>query len=335
MAHASRLGQKLLKRVKERDAVINTTDKSGQLCIRTMENYIIHGKKHIKSDREIQWSEVVPIQRRVSSHVRVLVKIFNVGEHWGEDNQKRVNGAYYTEAGVVPVLSTMVKDHKPLEEGQPKTRPVVSCSTSVNGRLSEFVSDVLVPVAIAQHSDECLSSEEMLYHVGEAAGEIREYGKNVVVSSEDVDGLFPNIEILRSAEICGEAIKETKVKYEGVDYRWAGKYIALTCTPKEIEESGLYDIVPVRKYKPGTRPGITGAEAMSRKKEGAEEENATKWSFRRILFTEKEKKMLLAKVVEIAVKTTFRNHLYQFEGKTYIQAEGGSIGLRLTGVVQT
>ena len=41
----------------------------------------------------------------------------------------------------------------------------------------------------------------------------------------------------------------------------------------------------------------------------------------------------MAKVVEVAVKTTFRNHLYQFEGKTYIQAEGGSIGLRLTGVV--
>ena len=38
-------------------------------------------------------------------------------------------------------------------------------------------------------------------------------------------------------------------------------------------------------------------------------------------------------MVKVAVKTTFRNHLYQFEGKSYIQAKGGSIGLRLTGVV--
>ena len=50
-------------------------------------------------------------------------------------------------------------------------------------------------------------------------------------------------------------------------------------------------------------------------------------------FTEDEKRMLLAKVIEIAIKTTFKNHLYQFEGQSYIQAKGGSIGLRLTGVV--
>ena len=37
--------------------------------------------------------------------------------------------------------------------------------------------------------------------------------------------------------------------------------------------------------------------------------------------------------MEVAVRTTFRNHLYQFEGKFRIQAKGGPIGLRLTGVV--
>ena len=41
----------------------------------------------------------------------------------------------------------------------------------------------------------------------------------------------------------------------------------------------------------------------------------------------------MGKVIEIAVKTTFKNHLYQFKGKTYIQTKGGSIRLRLTGVV--
>ena len=70
--------------------------------------------------------------------------------------------------------------------------------------------------------------------------------------------------------------------------------------------------------------GITGADA---------EVKATKWHFNKTDFSEKEKKELLAKVIEIAIKTTFRNHLYQFEGKCYVQAEGGSIGLRLTGVV--
>ena len=72
---------------------------------------------------------------------------------------------------------------------------------------------------------------------------------------------------------------------------------------------------------------------MSKKKEGKEEEEASKWVFDRTAFTEEEKRKLLGKVVEIAVRTTFRNHLYQFEGKFRIQAEGGAIGLRLTGIV--
>ena len=91
-----------------------------------MENYISQGEKHIQGDREIEWREVVVIQRRVTSHARCIVKIFNIGENWGEDNERRVRAAYSTEAGVVPVLSTMAKDHKPLEGGEPRTRPVVS-----------------------------------------------------------------------------------------------------------------------------------------------------------------------------------------------------------------
>ena len=36
---------------------------------------------------------------------------------------------------------------------------------------------------------------------------------------------------------------------------------------------------------------------------------------------------------EIAVRECFRNHVYQFDGRYYVQKEGGAIGLCLTGVV--
>ena len=316
--------KKLLKRVKEGEIVVTTTDKSGKLCVCSWDNYINQGRKHINGDREVKWKEIKDIQKRVTSHARVLVKVFNIGEEWGEMNQKRINGAYSTEAGIVPVLSTMVKDHKPLEGKDPKTRPVCSASTSVNGRLSEITSDFLMPIAMAQESDECLSSEEMIYYIGEAAVNIEKDGRMVIVASQDVDGLYPNLDIADSAVICGEAVRDTKLKIEGVDYVWAGKYIALTCSPQEIDRCGLTDIVPIRRHKKGTRPGITGEK---------EEEKETKWRFKRMDFTEGEKRMLLAKVIEISIKTTFKNHLYQFEGRSYIQAKGGSIGLRLTGVV--
>ena len=58
--------------------------------------------------------------------------------------------AYTSQAGVVPALSTMPKDHKPLDENnEPKTRPVFGANTSANGRLNDIASDVLEKVADA------------------------------------------------------------------------------------------------------------------------------------------------------------------------------------------
>ena len=46
-----------------------------------------------------------------------------------------------------------------------------------------------------------------------------------------------------------------------------------------------------------------------------------------------EKLKVVMKVIEIGIRTTFRNHVYQWEGKFYVQREGGPIGLKLVGVV--
>ena len=43
-----------------------------------------------------------------------------------------------------------------------------------------------------------------------------------------------------------------------------------------------------------------------------------------------QKRLMLSKAMEVAVRECFRNHLYQFDGKVYRQTEGGPIGLRLS-----
>ena len=83
----------LLKRAKAGEIVMNVTDKSSKLCINSFESFLNQGNKHVKEDREIGWKEVAVIQKRVSSHARVLVKIFNIGQDWGEGNEKRVKDA--------------------------------------------------------------------------------------------------------------------------------------------------------------------------------------------------------------------------------------------------
>ena len=50
-------------------------------------------------------------------------------------------------------------------------------------------------------------------------------------------------------------------------------------------------------------------------------------------YTKEEGKRIIAKVLEVAIKTTFKNHIYSFKNELFKQEKGGAIGLRLTGVV--
>ena len=49
--------------------------------------------------------------------------------------------------------------------------------------------------------------------------------------------------------------------------------------------------------------------------------------------TEVEKRKMIALALEVGVKVAFKSHLYQFGGKTYLQKDGGPIGVRLSGAV--
>ena len=55
------------------------------------------------------------------------------------------------------------------------------------------------------------------------------------------------------------------------------------------------------------------------------------WIFPKIKLTPEIKKLLLAAVMEVAVRTVFETHVYEFGGLIYHQQQGGPIGLRATG----
>ena len=50
-------------------------------------------------------------------------------------------------------------------------------------------------------------------------------------------------------------------------------------------------------------------------------------------FTDAEKRKLLGRVVEVAVRTTSNTHYYKWAGEICRQSRGGAIGLKATGVV--
>ena len=57
------------------------------------------------------------------------------------------------------------------------------------------------------------------------------------------------------------------------------------------------------------------------------------WVFPEIEPSEKQEKLAVAIVAEIAIKIIFKNFSYTFGGKTYLQKSGGPIGVRATGAV--
>ena len=96
--------------------------------------------------------------------------------------------------------------------------------------------------------------------------------------------------------------------------------------------------MPERVYNRGKAPGLTTKELFTRMNTNAKilDEGGkivTKWTVICTMVTDKEKSELMGKVIEITVRTVMKKHMFMFDGKAYLQSEGGAIGLRLMGVV--
>ena len=68
------------------------------------------------------------------------------------------------------------------------------------------------------------------------------------VCSIDATALYPMINVIEGAKIARRSIENSKTVYEGVDYRWAGRYVALNCSPEEITRDKLSKLIPFRKH---------------------------------------------------------------------------------------
>ena len=141
----------------------------------------------------------------------------------------------------------------------------------------------------------------------------------------EAEALYPNLDVDQCSRLCGQIITESQMSISGVDYKWAGLYIALNSTQQEVNRDNLDSLVPVRRYRQGPRPGISNASKSS--------EGSWRWTRSPNNFTAEKKKKLLGKVVEIATRTTFSTHFYQGGSKLYRQTKEGPIGLSATGTV--
>ena len=154
---------------------------------------------------------------------------------------------------------------------------------------------------------------------------VQDKSNNMIVIGSDVEALYPSLVDTQVAEIVFRAVMETDVKIEGVSYQEGVRYIALNSTAKDCRTGELRRVLPWRRHVNGTRPGITGEGPM-----GAEVGDQEQWVFPKVELTDREKRLIIATVMKIAVLVLFKSHVYTFGGKFYLQKHGGPIGLRST-----
>ena len=332
--------KKLRKRTKDGELLVVSTDKSGKLAVVSVENYIKMGELHTSKDKEVNEEKAKELQRVHNGHVSMWLKITNMGENWNHCDRIRENCINHSCS--VAAMYLLVKDHKPTNPGElPATRPVCSGCNSMGVHLSNILSEIIDAIANSMKgSMEVISTEDLLYKIDEfnklvdkeneektqQGNEERE--EKIAINGADATGLYPNLEGRQGGRLVRDAYLESDLTIEGVNYKEAARYVAMKYDAYEVRKLGLERIIPKRRFKHGTKPGVTGKEPLSK-----ESDDEVRWEFPEREPSDLEKRKLLAACLEIGVRCAFASHLYQFGGRTYHQKDGGPIGTRLSGSV--
>ena len=312
------------KKVKDKDIVVFTTDKSGRFAVDTPENYERAVMDHTVNDAQIGKERVRQIETKINQHMKQFNKMFRVGtEH---AHEKRVEMATQSTNTPAPPLYGLRKDHKVTTDAErgPPVRPVCGANQAPNSRLSNFVSRIINDFADeAEMETECRSSEEMRAAFERYNDEDPEKKKKCTVMSMDVKALYPSMEWDEIITAVRELIENSEEEIKNADYEEIGKYLAVTMTREEIVKEGLSHVVPERKIETGREISVA---YLCRKA------NEDKWKKARKP-GKKQKKRMVALAVAKGVQTCMANHVYCVGDKVFVQLSGGPIGLELTGAV--
>ena len=155
---------------------------------------------------------------------------------------------------------------------------------------------------------------------------VQDRTKRMVIIGSDAVSLYPSMTKRESADEVANAVLESNIKWEGVNWKEATRFLVLGRDETWCRGSKLWRVLPRRKYNHGCKPGLTGAGPM-----GANPDDENQWQFKRDMnLTELERKIIMAEVLRLAVEIMFDTHIYSFGGHFYKQKEGGPIGLRST-----
>ena len=178
--------------------------------------------------------------------------------------------------------------------------------------------------------------------------------------------LYPSIDQDESPKIVADEIRKSDLDYDNMDMHLMGVYLGIMMNKSDLKKEGLDKLIPNRNAvsNKGRKPTIHTKElggprrrVLKRDKDDQdddqyddrphvgkcldkdidgddEEEEESKWRPFYRKYSNEENKKMVAKVVEIALRECFKNHIYQADNILYKQMNGEGIGSRVTGVVE-
>ena len=286
------------------------------MSLDTPENYIRSMTPQLEGTVTASIEEYEASEKLLNAHMRSLSRIFNFNV--------RVANNFQAKNNEMPPLYDMRKDHKHVPIGEesngPPQRSVCGGIISSNYRISHFISSIIQPI-ISEAEEPCTSTEDLLSRI-DKLNESEDLD-NCIIGSMDVSALYPSIDIDFSVDRCVEMIQDSDAKFDHINVDELGLYLSL-CANSIIEQD-LYRLCPTWKRK-GKRPTITtcGTESNEKRRWQC-------WNKSEIKPSPVEERKMICYALGITMKTTLKNHIFQFNEQIRKQENGGAIDVKAAG----
>ena len=150
-------------------------------------------------------------------------------------NKKIISEKKYEDlypAGSSPgILCGRAKIHKPVKDGVPPFRPILSVIGTPTYKLSNFFAPLLTPLTLNEYTikDSFSFAEELL-----------NYDSNLVMASFDVESLFTNIPLQETNDLCVERFLNDKPNIDGFTITDFHELLTVTMSESLVLFDGTY-----------------------------------------------------------------------------------------------
>ena len=146
---------------------------------------------------------------------------------------------------------------------------------------------------------------------------LQDFEKAPVIIGGDVEALYPSMAHIETSKVMYEAIMDTKVDFENIDYGYMNVYLLLSLGEKVMRKHGLSEI-PERKND----------KSKARSLHSKSNRSISNWVTKREKLTVIDKRIMLALTVQTATLVMMDSSCYTFGGEIFSQQSGSGIGLR-------